>query len=523
VWWRDTVVYHVYVRSFADSNGDGIGDLAGVTQHLDHLNWLGVDAVWLSPVMASPNADWGYDVADYCAIHPELGTLDDFDRLVVEADRRGIRILNDLVPNHTSEAHSWFADARSSRTSTHRDWYVWADPAPDGSPPNNWVSNFMGPAWTLDETTGQYYLHNFLAQQPDLNWWNPAVADEFDRILRFWFDRGVAGFRIDVCHMIVKDRDLRDNPASTDDDDRVTQLRGQRQVYNANRPELHDVLRRWNGIARSYDPDRVLVGETFFGDLDLLPSFYGDGDEIDLAFNIAFVFHRFNAGLADVVDKVERIFPAHAWPCWVGSNHDVSRFPTRWARGDERKARLAVLMLLTLRGTPFLYYGDEIGMTDRQFERSEVLDPVGERFHPAAGRDPERTPMQWSSGDGAGFTTPGTTPWLPFGDHESCNVAEQRADSGSMLNLCRDIIALRRRIPALREGAYTRLDAPPDVWAYGRGDSAIVALNFSDQGAEVATSDGTIVLSTDRDREGQSVGVALSLSPGEGVVVELSG
>jgi alpha-glucosidase len=523
VWWRDAVVYHVYVRSFADSNGDGVGDLPGVIERLDHFEWLGVDTIWLSPVMPSPNADWGYDVADYCAIHPEFGTLDDFDRLVNEADRRGIRVLNDLVPNHTSEAHSWFVDARSSRTSSRRDWYVWADPAPDGSPPNNWVSNFMGPAWTLDETTGQYYLHNFLAQQPDLNWWNPAVADEFDRILAFWFDRGVAGFRIDVCHMIVKDRDLRDNPPSTDDDDGVTRLRGQRQVYNANRPELHDVLRRWNGVARAYEPDRVLVGETFFGDLDLLPSFYGDGDEIDLAFNIAFVFHRFNAGLADIVDKVERIFPAHAWPCWVGSNHDVSRFPTRWARGDERKARLAMLMLLTLRGTPFLYYGDEIGMTDRPFERSEVLDPVGERFHPAAGRDPERTPMQWEPGPGAGFTSPEASPWLPFGDNARCNVTDQRTDPRSMLHLCRDLIALRTKLPALRSGAFERLDAPPDVWTYRRGDDVVVALNFSDQGAEVSGPSGTIALSTDCDRDDQSVGGALSLSPWEGVVVELFG
>lgn len=518
MWWRDAVVYHVYVRSFADSNGDGIGDLGGVTSRLDHLEWLGVDAIWLSPVMSSPNADWGYDVGDYCSVDEDLGTLDDFDRLVVEAGKRGIKVLNDLVPNHTSDAHSWFIEARSARDSEHRDWYVWADPAPDGGPPNNWVSNFMGPAWTLDESTGQYYLHNFLAQQPDLNWWEPKVAEEFDRILKFWFDRGVAGFRIDVCHMIVKDRELRDNPPSEDGDDTVTRLRGQRQVYNTNRPELHDVLRRWRKLAGDYEPERLLVGETFFGDIDLLPSFYGTDDEIHLAFNIAFVFHRFNEGLADVVETVERIFPADAWPCWVVSNHDVSRFPTRWCNGDERKVRLALMLLLTLRGTPFIYYGDEIGMTDRPFDRSDVLDPVGVRFHPAAGRDPERTPMQWDAGPGAGFTT-GDETWLPIGDSAGSNVADQKVDPRSVLYLCRDLIALRRESRDLRVGAYVRLESPPGSWLFARGGSFMVALNMSDDPILVSGVEGTVAISTGRDREGQLLSGELSLAGWEGAVV----
>lgn len=511
-WWREGVIYHVYVRSFADSNGDGIGDLPGVTAHLDHLAWLGVDAIWLSPVMRSPNADWGYDVADYCSIDPELGTLEDFDRLVAEAGRRGIRVLNDLVPNHTSDRHSWFSDPE------RRNWYVWADPAPDGGPPNNWVSNFMGPAWTLDEASGQFYLHNFLPQQPDLNWWEPAVADAFDEILRFWFDRGVAGFRIDVCHVIVKDRELRDNPPATDDDDAITRLRGQKQVFNANRPEVHDVLRLWRSLARQYDPERLLVGETFFGDVELLPSFYGSDDEIHLAFNIAFLFRKFSLALADVVDQVETLFPQHAWPCWVGSNHDVSRFPTRWCGGDERKVRLALLMLLTLRGTTFLYYGDEIGMTDRLFERDEVRDPVGVRFHPAAGRDPERTPMQWSRGAGAGFTQRAVSPWLPLGDNDVRNVEDQHEDPGSLLHFCRNAIALRRSTPDLTTGAYERLPAPDDVWLYRRGDGTVVALNFSDRPIHVDGVKGTISISTRRGRDDHSVD-GLSLGPWEGVVV----
>jgi alpha-glucosidase len=517
VWWRDEVIYHIYVRSFADSNGDGIGDLNGVTERLDHLERLGVGAIWLSPVMPSPNADWGYDVSDYCDIHPDLGTLDDFDRLVADAGARGIRVLNDLVPNHTSTAHPWFLDARSSRDADHRSFYVWADPKSDGAPPNNWVSNFLGPAWTLDEATGQFYLHNFLAEQPDLNWWDERVPEEFDRILGFWFDRGVAGFRIDVVHMIVKDRELRDNPPATDDDDFTTRMRGDRQVYNANRPELHDVLRRWRRVAASYEEERLLVGETFFGDIDLLPSFYGSqDDELHLAFNIAFVFAKFGLGLAEVVDTVERIFPPHAWPAWVGSNHDVSRFPTRWAKGDERKTRVALLVLLTLRGTPFLYYGDEIGMPDRPFEKSEVLDPVGVRFHPVAGRDPERTPMQWASGDGAGFTPGGTTPWLPFGDAGTCNVADQEADPSSVLNLTRDLIALRRGFGG---ASYERIAADPPLWMYRRGDVTI-AINMSDEPVAIDI-EGDVAISTSRTLDGQSAD-GLSLGGWEGVVVSPS-
>lgn len=514
-WWREGVIYHIYVRSFADSNGDGIGDLRGVTERLDHLEWLGIDGIWLSPVMPSPDADWGYDVADYCEVDPELGSLDDFDELVREAGHRGIRVLNDLVPNHTSDMHPWFTDARSSRDADHRDYYVWADPAPDGGPPNNWISNFMGPAWTFDERTGQYYLHNFLAQQPDLNWWEPRVAEEFDRVLRFWFDRGVAGFRIDVCHMIVKDAGLRDNPAATPEDDVTSRMRGDRQVYNANRPEVHDVLRHWRDVARSYDPERALIGETFFGDIDLLPSFYGaQGDELHLAFNIPFVFRRFGSGLADLVDTVERIFPAHAWPAWVGSNHDVSRFPTRWAKGDERKVRLALMMLLTLRGTPFLYYGDEIGMCDRPFSKDEVRDPVGVRFHPVAGRDPERTPMQWTDQEGLGFTRPGVTPWLPFGDAANANVADQRDDEGSVLHLTRDLIRVRKRLAG---EPYERLSAEGSVWLFRRGDRSTVMLNLSDEPV-VADLAGSVELSTSRQLDGRSAG-GLSLPGWEGVIV----
>src|SRR5205823_4160788 len=278
-WWRDGVIYQIYVRSFQDSNGDGIGDLPGVIRRLDYLQWLGVDAIWLSPITVSPDADYGYDVADYCNVQPAFGELGDVDRLIREAAERGIRVILDIVPNHSSDRHPWFTDARSGRGARHRDWYVWANPKADGGYPNNWVSAFGGPAWTRDEHTGQYYLHNFLAQQPDFNWWNSEVADAFDEIYRFWFDRGVAGFRIDVAHGIVKDRELRDNPLATKDDPPDVRALGQRMVYNIDRPEVHDVLRHWRTLADRYQPPRILLGETYVIDVRTMGRFYGNVED----------------------------------------------------------------------------------------------------------------------------------------------------------------------------------------------------------------------------------------------------
>ena len=328
-WWRDGVLYQIYPRSFGDSNGDGIGDLRGIVDRLDHLEWLGIDGIWLNPTMPSPNEDWGYDVADYCAVHPDLGTLDDLDALVAEAGRRGIRVLLDLVPNHTSDRHAWFQDALSGR---RRDFYVWADPGPGGGPPNNWLSNFGGPAWTLDDRSGQYYLHNFLPTQPDLNWWSEDVREAFDDVLRFWYERGVAGFRIDVCHAIVKDRELRDDPAATPDDHPKVRERGTRQVFSMNRPEVHDVLKRWRRVS---EPDRVLVGETYVLDVDQLVPYYGTGeDQLHLAFNFLFVHAALDADeLRPVVEAIEAKLPAGAWPVWTGSNHDAGRLASRWAGG----------------------------------------------------------------------------------------------------------------------------------------------------------------------------------------------
>ena len=427
-WWRDAVLYQIYPRSFADANGDGIGDLAGVTERLEYLQWLGVDGVWLNPVHPSPNVDWGYDVSDYTGIHPDLGTVDDLDRLVAEAGARGIRILLDLVPNHSSDQHPWFRE--------HPDFYVWSDEVP-----NNWESIFGGgTAWTYDPERGRYYLHNFAPQQPDLNWWNPDVAPEFERILRFWFDRGVAGFRIDVAHAIFKDRELRDDP--------VIPGLGMRRRYSMFRPETHEILRQWRALAETYDPPRLLLGEAYSLDVEQWSGYFGEGDELDLAFAFMLTHANLDAReMRSVVSEVEAALPPDAWPCWAGSNHDIGRFATRWANGDDARARCALMLLLTLRGTPCLYYGDEIGLTSGDVPTERVVDCA------TPSRDPGRTPMPWTAEGGW------NDPWLPLSD-TSRNVAEQRADPASTLGFTRDLIALRRQLDDLRTGSYAELPSP---------------------------------------------------------------
>jgi alpha-glucosidase len=521
-WWHDGVVYQIYVRSFADTDGDGIGDLPGVIDRLDHLEWLGVDGIWLSPIHPSPNRDWGYDVADYLDVHPELGDLATMDRLVAEAGARDIRILLDLVPNHTSDRHAWFADSRSSREAAHRDWYVWADPGPDGSAPNNWLSVFGGPAWELDPATGQCYLHNFLPGQPDLNWWNREVRDAFDEIMRFWFDRGIAGFRIDVANGLIKDAEMRDNPAPTEDDPPEVRRRGQRFVHNMNRPEVHDVYRRWRTLVEA--SGRVLVGETWLFDPEVLATYYGnDLDELHLCFNFAFMFADLEAAaLRAIVEATEASFPAGAQPAWTASNHDVGRFASRWCAGDPARIRCALMTLLTLRGTPFLYYGDEIGMVEMPIEGEDVRDEPGLIGEAQVVRDPGRTPMQWAAEPGAGFTRGDVRPWLPIGDPALANVADQRSDPTSHLHLCRDLIALRRSRPDLRSGAYAPLPSPEGVWAWRRGEETVVAVNLSGDAASLTVGPATILIDTERSRDGDAVEGDISLGPWEGAVLRVA-
>jgi alpha-glucosidase len=521
-WWHDMVLYQIYPRSFQDSNGDGIGDLPGIVQRLDHLRRLGVDAIWLSPTFPSPNHDWGYDVADYRGIHPDLGTLADMDQLIVEARSREISVLLDLVPNHTSDEHPWFRDALSSRAALYRDWYVWADPRPDGSPPNNWLDVTGLSAWTLDTDTGQYYLHNFLPNQPDLNWWNPEVRDEFDGILRYWYDRGIAGFRIDVAHALIKDRLLRDDPLPPPG----SQIGG-RQIqrvrqYSMNRPEAAEIHQRWRRLSDAYDPPRVLVGETVTNDVEQWARFYGpEGQGLSLSFDFPFLFSRFEAGpLGRVIDESLLALPAGAAGCWFASNHDNSRFPTRWAEGDDRRARLGLLLLLTLPGVVTLYYGDELAMPDVPVPGDRVRDgfvvPGGS--HP--GRDPERTPMRWDATPGAGFTAGGVEPWLPLGG-STPNVAAQWDDPGSPLHLVRDLLAFRREHPEVRASGTreVRVDEEAGTLTIHHAGGTVIACNFSDAPRTVVRMAGRIAISSTREREGEAIEHALELSPHEGAVV----
>jgi alpha-glucosidase len=520
-WWHGAVLYQLYVRSWLDTDGDGYGDLGGVIARLDYLSWLGVDGVWLSPTMPSPDEDWGYDVSDYRGVHPDLGTLADMDRLIAEAGQRGLRVLLDLVPNHTSSAHSWFVEATGGRDAGHRDFYVWADPGAGGGPPNNWLDATGASAWQWHEPTGQYYLHNFLPSQPDLNWWQPRVHAAFADILRFWLDRGVAGFRIDVAHGLYKDAQLRDNPPDAGGG-AMTGRYGQRPVYSMNRPEVHGVYRDWRRIAASYPQERLLLGETWV-DLGRLASFYGNNDELQLAFNFPFVFAALTApDLSGVVAQTLATLPAGACPVWTASNHDVGRFPSRWCEGDERKIRLALLVLATLPGTTVLYYGDEIGMTDVDVPLELQRDAMSRGAGPGwrGNRDRGRTPMRWNATATAGFTAEQVTPWLPAGDSAAANVAAQRDDPGSLLCFCRDLLRLRRAEQGGRIAGYQARPAPPQVWAYRAGGLTVLG-NFSDD--PVACPDpGAAVIATTAEPPRPAAGQVM-LAPWQGVITRSAG
>jgi len=450
-------------------------------------------------------------------VHPDLGTLADLDELIAQAGQRDMRVLLDLVPNHTSSAHPWFVEAASGRDAPHRGYYVWADPAPDGGPPNNWIAATGQPAWTLDDGSGQYYLNNFLPSQPDLNWWDPAVHEEFREILRFWFDRGVAGFRIDVAQGLYKDAQLRDDPPAPPGE-LVSNRFGLQQVYSANRPESHGVFRDWRKIADSYLVPRLLLGETWVGDLSSLAAFHGHGDELQLTFNFPFIFTPFTAeGLAAVVAETLAQMPAGECPVWTASNHDISRFPTRWCGGDEHQVRLALLVLATLPGTLVLYYGDEIGMTDVTVPAAVVQDKMRAGAGGQYSRDRSRTPMPWDGTPMAGFTAAGVTPWLPIGEHARRNVATERADPASTLNLCRGLLAMRRAELGGRLASYTQLPSPPGLWIYQTGGLTVLA-NFTGSPvrmAEPVAELGEVLISTARAGEAAEAGV---LGPWAGIV-----
>lgn len=524
-WWRGGLVYQAYVRSFADGNGDGVGDLAGVASRVDYLASLGVDGLWLTPVNPSPDADWGYDVADYRSIHPDLGTLDDLDRLVALARDRGIGIIGDLVPNHTSDRHPWFVSSRSALDDPRRSWYVWAPSSPGGGPPNNWRSVAGGSAWSRDEASGQWYLHSFLPEQVDLNWWSPGVRAELESILRCWFDRGIAGVRIDVAHGLVKDAALRDDPPLAPGERHPSVLDGLAQVHSVLQPELHGIYRAWRRVARSGGAPRLLLGETFLDDLGAMASFLGSGDdELDLALNIPFFAAPCEPeALAGVVEATLRALPAGASALWCASSHDRPRFPTRWCGGDERLVRLALVMLLMLPGTALLYYGDEIGLGDQEVPESRRRDRMGwPGSEHQASRDPCRTPMRWSHGPNAGFAPEGVEPWLPVGSPDAPVVADQDGRPGSTLELVRSLARLRRRHRrALASGEdFCTVGVDSDRWAFQPAAGLAVALNFSGREVEVVLAEGPVVASTTgADHELRRR--PLVLGPFEGVVVEV--
>lgn len=522
-WWKSGIIYQIYPRSFQDSNGDGIGDLPGIVSRLDHLVDLGVDAVWLSPIFVSPMADFGYDIADYRAIDPIFGTMDDFDRLLEAVHARGLKLILDLVPNHTSDRHAWFEESRSSRENPKRDWYVWRDPAPDGGPPNNWLSEFGGSAWEFDEATGQYYYHAFLAAQPDLNWRNPDVRAAMADTMRFWLDKGVDGFRIDVLWHLLKDEQFRDNPENPfwkEGDAPTARLI---PLYTTDLPEMEEIIRELRRIVAGYD-DRVLIGEIYLPH-DRLVRYYGqDLEGIHLPFNFALIDAEWKARRIEaMVADYEASLPEGGWPNWVLGNHDKPRIASRV--GPEQ-ARVAAILLLTLRGTPTIYYGEELGMEQVEIDDRHALDPFARRVPGfGLGRDGGRTPMHWEDAPHAGFTT--GEPWLPVAV-DAHTVAYQRDDPRSMLSLYRRLIALRRRHPALALAAYRPLFAEGELFLFTRElgeERFLVALNLGADPISASFADmtlsGTVRVSTLGDRDGEEIRGTLDLRAHDGLVVEL--
>ena len=532
-WWRSAVFYQIYPRSFADSDGDGVGDLGGVRSHLADLAWLGVDALWISPFYRSPMVDFGYDVSDYCDVDPLFGTLEEFDQLVDEAHALGLRVIIDWVPNHTSDQHPWFVDAVSGRDSAHRDWYVWRDATPDGAPPNNWVASFdlTAPAWTLDPASDQWYLHLFESAQPDLDWDQPAVVGAMHDVLRFWLDRGVDGVRADVIHCIGKDPELPDDPPP---------VAGLPHSALNDVPVTHGRLRAIRRLLDGYPGDRVIVGEVYLLATEAVATYYGHDDELHLAFNFPplYALWQQRPWTRCIEETVAALAPRDAWPTWVLSNHDNPRHRTRYdraaamlgeepdvtARRSEARARAAAVLLLTLRGTPFVYQGDELGLLDGVIPNDRRVDP--------GGRDGCRSPVPWDGGPDHGWpTAAGARVWLPFPpESEHRNHRALREDPSSILHLYRRLLALRHRSEALSVGEFDLLDLADGVLGYERrsaDESWVVAINVTGEAVELAGADSAglagrpVALATDMALEGRPF--TGTLMADGGVVLALRG
>ena len=500
-WWRGAVIYQIYPRSFQDSNGDGIGDLPGITRRLDHVAGLGADAIWISPFFTSPMLDFGYDVSDYRDVDPMFGTLADFDALIERAHALGLRVMIDLVISHTSDQHPWFGESRASRDNPRADWYVWADPKPDGTPPNNWLSIFGGPAWEWDARRMQYYLHNFLTQQPDLNLHNPDVQDELLDVVRFWLDRGVDGFRLDTINFYFHDRHLRDNPALAPEDRNstiapaVNPYNWQNHLYDKNQPENLEFLRRFRAVLNDY-PGAAVVGEV--GDaqrgLEIMAEYTSGGDKVQMCY--AFEFLSGTApgarGAAEILRTAEAKI-GDGWACWAFSNHDVVRHATRWSLTDAAQRAYAAL-LMSMRGSVCLYQGEELGLPEADVPFEALQDPYGIRFWPEfKGRDGCRTPMPWEAQDEhGGFST--AEPWLPMPDaHKARAVGAQAGQGDALMAFYGAMLRFRATLPALAKGSMALMEGGEQVIAFTRsleGKRVLVAINLSDAPAPFAPPPG---------------------------------
>jgi alpha-glucosidase len=506
LWWRDGVIYQIYPRSYKDSNQDGIGDLPGITEKLNYLKDLGVDAIWLSPVYPSPDVDFGYDISDYREIDPRYGGMEAFDNFISEAHARNIHVIIDLVLNHTSNQHPWFQQSRSSKENSFRDWYIWRSSQNRSKLPNNWKSRFGNSGWAWDEKTEEYYFHMFFKEQPDLNWRNPKVVQEILDMVKFWLDKGVDGFRLDVFNAYFKDIDFKDNPSKIG----LTKFDQQKHLYDIDQPEMFDFLREFRVLLDSY-PQRYAVGETFMGDHQTAADYTGD-QALHAAFDFSFQNNRYNpAAFYRTIQRWENVLDQKGWPNYFLNNHDVIRSASRYTKSeDDDRLKVLATLLLTLRGTPFIYYGEEIGMRDIPItKKANVLDPVGRHFWPFyKGRDGCRSPMQWNDDQNAGFST--GNPWLPVHSNYGWrNVETQSSNPESLLNFYKQLIKIRKTHPVFQNGMYLPITFEPHkLLAFIRQSSdqtALIALNFSKRSvglvlsSQLLGSDWKLLISNKRD------------------------
>jgi alpha-glucosidase len=520
-WWRSAVVYEIAAISFQDSNGDGQGDLPGLLQRTDYLTWLGIGAVWLTPIYTSPNHDFGYDIANFCAVDPRFGTLEDFDKVVRALHESSIRLILDLVPNHTSDQHAWFKESRASRNHAKADWYIWAEAGANGGPPNNWLSRFGGSAWEWCDERREFYYHSFLPTQPDLNWRNLEVREAMASTMRFWLDRGVDGFRVDASAVLIKDDLLRDNPPDPEADDKTPPPQRYNPVFTDDRPETMDCIEYIREILDQYE-ERLLCGEVQ-GKTDRIGHFYGNSKpRLHLPLNFALLDAEWNAiSLQATIDAYFNAIPKGAWPDFVIGGHDKHRVASKIGQAQ---ARILAMLLMTIRGTPFLFAGDEIGSEQVPIPSERVQDPFEKLVKGFdLGRDPERAPLRWDETEGGGFTS--GEPWLPLSENRACNIMAQRRDEQSLLNLYRELIALRRQEPCLLQGDYRPRRTQNDVFTFERrlNDTQIlVGLNISGEPRLWKWEGyGIKLLSTRLDRESRKVEGPIHLMPNEGVIVKV--